>query len=198
MAPCEGRGMRDWRAHFMGAVSWSLPNPFVMRLVEIDRAIAVHGRAEAGCPPLREEVFISPFPEESQIPQGSVPYSYRRVLGRRRVQSGECALSLRTHTQAIGVCTLYVLSDPSLSVRPVEVIDEIRTRCGIVTLCSVSVSHMCVVCETLSIISITLSGVSVGIWVVFAAHREPLGKAALKSPVICILRINRQSIVRIL
>ena len=26
----------------------SLPNPFVMRLVEIDRAIAVHGRAEAG------------------------------------------------------------------------------------------------------------------------------------------------------
>ena len=43
----------------------SLPNPFLMRLVEIDGLIAVHGRAEAGCPvsaPERRSSF-PPFPK---------------------------------------------------------------------------------------------------------------------------------------
>jgi hypothetical protein len=35
------------------ALGGSLPNAFPMRLVEIEGLIAVHGRAKAGCPPLR-------------------------------------------------------------------------------------------------------------------------------------------------
>jgi hypothetical protein len=56
----------------------SLPNPFVMRIVEIDRAIAVHGRAEAGCP-LSDPERRSTFPPFPKIPNPSgqrVTYLY--------------------------------------------------------------------------------------------------------------------------
>ena len=67
---CGVRGMR--LARLRRALGGSLPNQFLMRLVEIDGLIAVHGRAEAGCPPLCPEKGSSfplpPLARKSQIP----------------------------------------------------------------------------------------------------------------------------------
>ena len=49
-----GQAMRRaGHARLRRALGGSVPHRFPMRLVEIDRLIAVHGRARAGCPPQR-------------------------------------------------------------------------------------------------------------------------------------------------
>ena len=62
---------RAGHAGLARALGGSLLNPFLKRLVEIDGLIAVHGRTEAGCPPLREGLHF-PLSRKSQIPKCSV------------------------------------------------------------------------------------------------------------------------------
>ena len=89
--PCEGR--RAGHAILARALAWRLEhggsrtNPFLKRLVEIDGLIAVHGRAEAGCPPLREGLHF-PLPENPKSPKCTVlallPIYGSRWIGNHR------------------------------------------------------------------------------------------------------------------
>ena len=63
------------------ALGGSLPNPCPMRLVKIEGLIAVHGRAEAGCPPLRGGLHFplsrtNENPKSKSLTQGSVSSVY--------------------------------------------------------------------------------------------------------------------------
>ena len=62
---------RAGHARLRRALGGSVPDRFPMRLVEIDRLIAVHGRARAGCPPQRGGLHF-PLSRKSQIPKCSV------------------------------------------------------------------------------------------------------------------------------
>jgi hypothetical protein len=68
----RGQAMRRaGHAILARALEGSLPNPFLMRIVEIDGLIAVHGRAEAGCLPLRKSLhFPLCLSRKSQILKG--------------------------------------------------------------------------------------------------------------------------------
>jgi hypothetical protein len=69
---------RAGHARLRRALGGSVPHRFPMRLVEIDRLLAVHGRARAGCPPQsspREEVFISPSRENPKSLSAACTYT---------------------------------------------------------------------------------------------------------------------------